>query len=88
MKMLTEASVEELGRLLDETSAAVIPIEITHLASNGTLKRKLQKDHKAKTVSLILTVVDSDGVGQSCPLAHGLNILFTEGVCVPYGGPV
>lgn len=59
MKALIEAALAELGRLLDETSAAVMPIEVAHLASNSTLKRKLQKEHKAKTVSLIIAVVDS-----------------------------
>ena len=60
MKVLAEAAVEELGRLLDESSAAVLPLETAHLTTNSNLKRKLQREHIAKTVSLInyLAVAD------------------------------
>ncbi|XP_063066096.1 zinc finger protein 184-like [Engraulis encrasicolus] len=80
MRILSEVAVEEIGRLLDESSSAVLPLEKAHPGTTSTLKRDLQREFKAKLreFALFMEVLSTSAADKVMILAKTLKFQWQD----------
>ncbi|XP_063066093.1 gastrula zinc finger protein XlCGF26.1-like [Engraulis encrasicolus] len=80
MRILSEVAVEELGRLLDESSSVVLPLEKAHPGTTSTLKRDLQREFKAKIreFALFMEVLSTSAADKVMMLTNTLKFQWQE----------